>query len=260
MVWPLSLLLALPLALGLRHGPASSQVPELAPSSCPVATAEQSLPLDGPPLTPAPPGPSLEIPPGEVHAGDYRQRLRSTPLGWARLDHWCVWVEPPALEGAAALWDGRWHRAVLEAVATWAKLLPITLVNDPDRAQIRIQRRRPPLQEIDGRLRASHGRALLRLVQVERLGRWRSEPQVAVLIGSGQGAVALQATALHELGHALGLWGHSDRPGDAMAAVPGPTPVLALSERDRRTLVWLYNQPTRFGRPEALINGSGSRQ
>lgn len=260
MVWPLALLLPLPLALGLRQQPASSQVRDAGPAACPVATAERLLPLDGPPLSPANPGPHLPNSPGAIDSGDYIQRLRSTPLGWARLDHWCVWVEAPATAGPAALWDGRWHQAVLAAVASWSTLVPITLVSDPERAQIRIQRRRPPLQEIDGRLRASHGRAILRLVQVERLGVWLPEPQVAVLIGPGQGAIALQATALHELGHAFGLWGHSDRPGDAMAAVPGAMPVVALTERDRRTLGWLYQQPTRFGRVEEPGTPGGSRQ
>jgi predicted Zn-dependent protease len=48
---------------------------------------------------------------------------------------------------------------------------------------------------------------------------------------------------LHELGHAFGLWGHSDQAGDAMAAKPGSIPILELSERDQRTLRWLQQQP-----------------
>jgi predicted Zn-dependent protease len=48
---------------------------------------------------------------------------------------------------------------------------------------------------------------------------------------------------LHELGHAFGLWGHSDQPSDAMAAKPGAKPILELSERDQRTLRWLQQQP-----------------
>jgi predicted Zn-dependent protease len=53
----------------------------------------------------------------------------------------------------------------------------------------------------------------------------------------------MQATALHELGHAFGLWGHSDDPADAMAAVPGAVPVLELTPRDRATFRWLQQQP-----------------
>lgn len=192
-------------------------------------------------------------------SADYRHRLRTTPLGWARLDRWCLWVEPPATTGASALWDQRWFEAVQKALAGWTPWLPITIVADPQRAQILVERRRPPLQQLEGRWRASHGRSLLRLRRVERDQRWRLEPEVRVLIGPGQAPAALQATALHELGHAFGLWGHSDQGADVMAAVPGPIPRLALSERDRRTLIWLYQQPTRFG-PEAMPPQSGSRQ
>jgi len=248
---------SLPLAMVLVAFPSGAQAS--APSLCAQATAEQPLNLEAPTLTPGP-----EIPAAAAIAtestGDYRHRLRSTPLGWARLDRWCVWVEPAASTGPAALWDGRWHRAVQAALATWALLVPITVVDDPAQAQIRVERRRPPLQEINGRLRAIHGRSLLRLLRVQRHGQWRLEPQVLVLIGPGQAEAALQATALHELGHAVGLWGHSDRPGDALAAVPGGSPVLAPSDRDRRTLIWLSQQATRFGRPEDPLSPPGSRQ
>ena len=70
-----------------------------------------------------------------------------------------------------------------------------------------------------------------------------------MLISPGQRQLAIQATALHELGHAFGLWGHSDDPADALAAMPGSQPVVALTARDRATLRWLQAQPSRFGQP-----------
>jgi len=187
-------------------------------------------------------------------APGYADRLATTPLGWPRLQHWCVWMEPalPASTSGSTAADAvqrRWQRAVISALQSWKRLVPLALVTDPETAQVRIWRRLPPLaRDGTGRTRASHGRALLRLVAVERqAGQWRLEPAVEVLIGPGQRAEALQATALHELGHAFGIWGHSDAPGDVMAKAPGPVPVLAPSERDRSTLRWLYAQPTAFG-------------
>jgi len=157
-----------------------------------------------------------------------------------------VWVEPVADPDPTGIWERRWHGAVLAALTTWGRQLPITRVDDPARAQVLVQRRRPPLQHN----RASHGRALLQLVEVQRGGPWQLEPRVEVLISPGQGPAAIEATALHELGHAFGLWGHSDQAGDAMAAQPGSRPVLELSPRDRATLRWLQQQPG-LGEPPA---------
>ena len=84
-------------------------------------------------------------------------------------------------------------------------------------------------------------------MDVQRQGRRRLEPQVKVMVSPGLRAEALQATALHELGHAFGLWGHSSVPTDVLAISQGERPVLVPSQRDRLTLKWVMQQPTRFG-------------
>ena len=257
------LVLAAGLSAGLLSAavaapPAAGKGPRQASSpACPVPVGRRQVPalqaalaLQAEPEAPgqAPAGPA----PGAERGNDYRQRLRPTPFGWARLDHWCVWVEPVADDGPGALWEQRWHNAIERALARWQEVLPLTRVADPAAAQVRVLRRRPPLRrEATGRTRASHGRAELEVVQVDRGAGWRLEPQVQVLISPGQRPLAIEATTLHELGHAFGLWGHSDDAADAMAVVPGARPVLELSPRDRATVEWLYRQPTRFGLPLA---------
>jgi hypothetical protein len=221
---------ACPLALASRP----------APTPTPAATGSDASSVKAAPTTAAP---------ASTPGNDYRLRLRPTPFGWARLDHWCVWVEPSADNAAPTLWEQRWLQAVKAALRRWQELLPITLVQEPSAAQVRILRRLPPLvRDGNGQPRASHGRASLELVQMNRGSGWRLEPSVQVLLSPGQRSEASEATALHELGHAFGLWGHSDDPGDALAAVPGPRPVRELSPRDIATLRWLYGQPTEFGR------------
>ena len=82
-------------------------------------------------------------------------------------------------------------------------------VVDPQRAHVRIERRRPPRRQLPDGWRASNGRSLLETLNVRRQEVWRLEPRVTGWC-PGAGPV-LQATALHELGHAFGLWGHSDQ-------------------------------------------------
>ncbi|MEB3184279.1 MAG: peptidase [Cyanobacteriota bacterium] len=207
--------------------------------ACPLSLA--STPVAPPAQRPAPATPAPDP------AGlDYRHRLLPTPFGWPRRDHWCVWVEPATLEGPAARWDQAWLQAVDGALASWAAVLPISRVDSPDQAQVLVFRRRPPIR--NGR--ASHGRATLELALVRRADpaaaageTQRLEPRVRVMVSPGQRPEAIEATALHELGHAFGLWGHSDDPADAMAAVPGARPVRQLSPRDRATVLWLQRQP-----------------
>ena len=199
------------------------------PDPCPVASEVRPWPGQGPLLIEAA---------GASRIG-YSDRLKTTPAGWPRRQHWCVWVQPVEAEGPGAIWEQRWHRAVGTALRTWQELLPIERVSDPLRAQVRVERRRPPLRNN----RASNGRALLQLQDVRRQQRWQREPLVTLLISPGQAQTAIQATTLHELGHAFGLWGHSDQAGDALAVKAGPIPVLELSPRDRATLMWLQEQP-----------------
>ncbi|MCP9915719.1 peptidase [Cyanobium sp. ATX 6F1] len=184
--------------------------------------------------------------------------MNPTPAGWARRDHWCVWVEPLGGREAELIWQRRWLGAVDAALATWERYMPISRVEDPGRAQVRLYRRRPPLIAEGRPQRASHGRALLLLVEAQRqgqpLGQRLLEPRVEVLISPDQRQPAIQATALHELGHAFGLWGHSNDPADAMAAVPGAQPVLELSPRDLATLRWLQQQSA-LGGPGLVQNG-----
>ena len=214
------------------------ELPPVADHSCPVAA--EIRPWQGAAaaaalIPPAAPSSAAALSKGD----DYRDRLHPTPAGWPIRSHWCVWLEPVEELGPTGIWEQRWHHAVQQALASWRELIPITLVDQPEQAHVVVERRRPPLRNN----RASHGRAELQLLEVQRGQGWELEPQVRVMISPGQAAPAMQATALHELGHAFGLWGHSSESGDALAVKPGAKPVLSLSERDRRTILWLQQQP-----------------
>jgi len=188
---------------------------------------------------PAEPPAEVTPPTASASAPGYAAQLKPSRWGWVAQKQWCVWVERGE---PSDRWNQRWQTAVNAALATWGEQVRLIRVDNPEDAQLRLWRRRPPLQNN----RASHGRALLQLQQVQRQGRSTPalEPLVEVLISPGQRQAAIQATALHELGHGLGLWGHSDRSSDVMGAVPGAQPALELSERDQQTLQWLFDQPS----------------
>lgn len=73
--------------------------------------------------------------------------------------------------------------------------------------------------------------------------------QILVTGRWGDGRVAqpseIYETVLHEMGHALGLLGHSDDPGDIMFPGISRVPGKGLSARDRNTLRELYAGPNR---------------
>ena len=183
-----------------------------------------------------------------TNAPGYGSRLAISSSGFPVMQRWCVWVQP-AESAEPNRWESRWFGAVDRALDQWSAVLPIIRVNDPERAHVRVERRRPPLRRLADGWRASNGRSLLQSLEVKRQEVWRLEPQVTVMVSPELRSESQQATALHELGHAFGLWAHSLVPSDAMAPVQGASPVLKLSPRDQLTLEWMRLQPTRFGLP-----------
>ena len=205
-------------------------------------------------VDPCPPVQAQQIKTDSLRASDltnapgYGSRLAISSSGFPVLPRWCVWVQP-AESAEPNRWERRWFGAVDGALDEWSAVLPIIRVDDPERAHVRVERRRPPRRRLADGWRASNGRSVLQVLEVQRQGVWRLEPQVTVMVSPELRSESQQATALHELGHAFGLWAHSLVPNDAMAPVQGASPVLKLSPRDQLTLEWMRRQPTRFGLP-----------
>ncbi len=73
-----------------------------------------------------------------------------------------------------------------------------------------------------------------------------------------QGIGNMAQVLIHELGHALGL-GHSEDTADAMFEFTHPERTQVsqarLSQRDRRALIWLYQQRTGFAPIGTVVRG-----
>jgi predicted Zn-dependent protease len=211
-----------------------------------VAQAEASPSL--PPLQAHPLPPSLAQWHDPSQPGDYFDEIQPTPAGyliWSAFPV-TVFVEP-ATHAPGDRSQG-WVDAVRGAIAEWEPYLPLAIVDQAEGADIQIWRRNPPLSRDGEMLRARSAEARFEF----RLDEQQSPPilthRFTISLRPGQSAEYLQAAARHELGHALGIWGHSPEPTDALYFSQVSEPAL-ISSRDINTLRRIYEQPTRLGWP-----------
>ncbi|PSP17211.1 MAG: peptidase [Cyanobacteria bacterium QS_8_64_29] len=226
------------------------------------------------PLAPtlaAPPEPPAALPQPRAHpvpqqlkrqfapqaAGNYLDRIEPTRVGylvWSQLPVRISLAHPPEARASSARQRRfqRWQAAVRQAIADWDQYLPLSVVASPERADIRIARSQPPRQSSGQRARARAGRTRYTIeVCCRAQGPPRLHPQGQIALAPGQSRRNTLSSARHELGHALGLWGHSRQSGDVMYGAHTGSPT-SISQRDANTLYRLYRQPTRLGWPLQL--------
>jgi predicted Zn-dependent protease len=187
-------------------------------------------------------------------AGDYFDEIQTTKVGYLIWSQFPVQIHVAAT--ASETKDGNrrhqnqrtWHQAVVAAIQQWQPYFPLTLVEQPESADIRIWNRRPPL-ELDDRghlVRARSGQVKYKLYLQSTENSCILSHRFDIFLNPNQAPSYLRATIRHELGHALGIWGHSSVKTDTMyfSQVQNPSPI---SERDINTLRRIYQQPTRLG-------------
>jgi predicted Zn-dependent protease len=190
--------------------------------------------------------------------GDYFSEIRSTPVGYLIWSEFPVqvFVEPVLADAATASRDQAWSQAVISAMQEWNRYLPLQLCDTAEEADIAIWRTSPPLQWSDpeadnpasrlGRVRSAETRYELYIDRPAAPNPARLSHRFQILLRPSQAPTYLQAAIRHELGHALGIWGHSPLETDALyfSQVRNPP---AISSRDVNTLKRVYQQPTRLG-------------
>ncbi len=179
-----------------------------------------------------------------TNSGDYFSQVTTTPVGYLVWSQFPirVYVEPPkAVNGKQAQ---AWVNGVMQGVQEWSNYLPLTIVEQPEVADITIARKAPPLQISPGssKPRARSAQTTYELYTTNKVLSHR----FTILLSPSQTGEYLIAATRHEFGHALGIWGHSPLQTDALyfSQVRNPLPI---SSRDVNTLKRIYEQPTSLG-------------
>jgi predicted Zn-dependent protease len=199
---------------------------------------------------------TLLAPPAQVHPlpeslaawqdlaqqGNYFDQVKTTRveyLIWSRFPIQ-IYVGPATAPTPEA--QEIWQRAVKSAIQAWQPYLPLALTDQPARADINIEQL-DPQQRSEGRVRSAETRYRLYVNNHNQL-----DHRCTVMIRPNQTETYITAAVRHELGHALGIWGHSQSDTDALYFSQVRTPV-GVSVRDINTLKLVYQQPTRLGWP-----------
>ncbi|MEM8722230.1 MAG: peptidase [Cyanobacteria bacterium P01_G01_bin.39] len=186
---------------------------------------------------------------------DYFSEIESTPLGYL------VWSQFPIKvyverslnteKTAANQRFLKWTAAVRQAIAEWQVYFPLEETIERETADILVLRSQPSrevklnpetgLYDIPRAVTAETSYEFYLTKDPEMIA-----AKMTVHVSPNFAGASLLATIRHELGHALGIWGHSPEARDAMyfSQVSDPP---TISPRDLMTLKKIYQQPTRLG-------------
>lgn len=199
----------------------------------------------------------------ESNSGDYFEQIDPTPLKFLIWTQFPVkiFVQHPASlqqkpeqkpeQTAAERRFKEWVDTVNKAIADWQEYFPLQITTKSEQADIVVLRSQPQREAtLDLKTRLFN---IPRAVTAETKYKFHLQQnpttiahKMTVEISPNYSGISLLATARHEIGHALGIWGHSPDAEDALyfSQVSDPP---GISNRDINTLKKIYQQPTKLG-------------
>lgn len=168
--------------------------------------------------------------PGDDNAGNYLSSIDHYPGGC-----YAHWMSFPVRVHIPQKASPVWKEALEAAIRAWGQNIPLMVVPVKDRADIEVAwiNHLPPKQLGITNLEVFNGqmRATIYLLRPDSY-----PPRTSQNV--------LTFVAEHELGHALGLWGHSPNQADVMHLPEAlPTKLAGISQRDINTLKKVYQSP-----------------
>ncbi|BAQ63012.1 hypothetical protein GM3708_3418 [Geminocystis sp. NIES-3708] len=146
----------------------------------------------------------------------------------------------------------QWEKAAKMAIASWNPYLPLIEVNTLEEADILIYRRYPEfkakINPETGLYNLPRAKAATTTVKFYLTETQPSQlrHRMTIEVNPHQTFEYLTSNITHELGHALGIWGHSLKNTDVMY-FSHTKEIPAISPQDINTLKKIYQQPTRLG-------------